>query len=189
MKKKILEEYLNILDNNIQDTFNFETKTINYEKILDKKEIAKMVKFIENNKKVLIEYIKKLNDAIFGITDNFELKLNQKEVGEMVKFIEKNKKIFSCYEKSVLYIKCATIMKFFDPYLAYEYLEKALKYSENRNFYYEKLTLSLMNIYARDLRSETRSQFAGNKFREFWEKYYPDQKKFIELCINEYIRF
>ena len=142
-----------------------------------------------NEKKILIEYIKKLNDAIFGITDNFELKLNQKEVGEMVKFIEKNKKIFSCYEKSVLYIKCAIIMKCFDPYLAYEYLEKALKYSENRNFYYEKLTLSLMNIYARHLRSESRMQFAGNKFREFWEKYFPGQKKFIDILIDGYLNF
>ena len=142
-----------------------------------------------NEKKELEEYIKKLNDAIFGIGDKFEMKLNQKEIGKMVKFIEKNKKTFSCYEKSVLYIKCATIMKFFDPYLAYEYLEKALKYSENRNFYYEKLTLSLMYIYARDLRSEARLQFAGNKFREFWEKYFPGQKKFIDILIDGYLNF
>ena len=147
-EKKILEEYLNILDNNIQDTFNFETKTINYEKILDKKEIAKMVKFIENNKKV-----------------------------------------FSCFEKSNLYLKCAHCVAFTDPYLSYEYLEKSLKYSENRNYYFEKLTLFEMIKIAKQLRSEARLEYSNKKFREFWEKYYPEQKKFIELCINEYIRF
>ena len=48
----------------------------------------------------------------------------------MIKFIEKNKKIFSCYEKSMLYIKCAYFMSRYDAYLSYEYLEKSLKYSK-----------------------------------------------------------
>ena len=46
-----------------------------------------------------------------------------------------------------------------------------------------------MYIYARDLRSEARLQFAGKKFREFWEKYFPDQKKFIDILIDGYINF
>ena len=107
----------------------------------------------------------------------------------MVKFIENNKKVFSCFEKSNLYLKCAHCVAFTDPYLSYEYLEKSLKYSENRNYYFEKLTLFEMIKIAKQLRSEARLEYSNKKFREFWEKYYHEQKKFIELCINEYIRF
>ena len=61
----------------------------------------------------------------------------------MVKFIEKNKKIFSCYEKSILYLKCAHCMMMYDMYLSYEYLEKSLKYR-----------YGLLNMLAREKNEE-----------------------------------
>ena len=105
----------------------------------------------------------------------------------MVKFVEKNKKAFSCYEKSALYLKCAHCMRQYDSYIAYEYLEKSLKYSENRNYYYEDLSLIMMIIVAKELRSDVRLNFVGNKFKEFLEKYYPNQKKYVEILMNEYL--
>ena len=147
-----------------------------------------------NEKKILNEYIKKLNKNIFPELISKEKKanpeniLNQKDIEKMVKFIEKNKKVFSCYEKSLFYIQCANCMRRYDPYLSYDYLEKSLKYSENRDYYFEKITLVMMYVVAEQLRSDVRLQFAGNKFREFCEKYFPNQKKFVNLLIEEYLK-
>ena len=146
-EKNILDEYLKKLDENINNSFSLEEKKVDYDKILDKKEIS-----------------------------------------QMIKFIEKNKKIFSCYEKSNLYLKCAHCMRFFDPYISYEYLEKSLKYSENRNYYFEKLTLFMMVQVAKQIRSDARMEYACKKFREFWDKYFPNQKKFCDIIIKEYIK-
>ena len=147
-----------------------------------------------NEKKILNEYIKKLNKNIFPELISKEKKanpeniLNQKDIEKMVKFIEKNKKVFSCYEKSLFYIQCANCMRRYDPYLSYDYLEKSLKYSENRDYYFEKITLVMMYVVAEQLRSDVRLQFAGNKFRGFCEKYFPNQKKFVNLLIEEYLK-
>ena len=147
-----------------------------------------------SEKKILEENLKKLNDSLLKCAPNengemkFDQSLNQKEIGQMVKFIEKNKKIFSCFEKSNLYLKCAHCMRIYDPYLSYEYLEKSLKYSENRNYYFEKLTLFMMSKVAQQLRSEARLEFCGKKFREFWEKYFPNQKKFAKMLLEEYLK-
>ena len=147
-----------------------------------------------NEKKILNEYNKKLNNSCFPELISEEKKanqeniLNQKDIEKMVKFIEKNKKIFSCYEKSMFYVKCAHCMRQYDPYLSYDYLEKSLKYSENRDYYFEKITLAMMYAVAQQLRSDVRLQFAGNKFREFCEKYFPNQKKFVNLLIEEYLK-
>ena len=147
-----------------------------------------------NEKKILNEYIKKLNKNIFPELISKEKKanpeniLNQKDIEKMVKFIEKNKKVFSCYEKSLFYIQCANCMRRYDPYLSYDYLEKSLKYSENRDYYFEKITLVMMYVVAEQLRSDVRLQFAGNKFREFCEKYFINQKKFVNLLVEEYLK-
>ena len=147
-----------------------------------------------NEKKILEENLKKLNDNVLQSipNENGEMKydkiLNKKEIEQMVKFIEKNKKIFSCFEKSNFYLKCAHCMRIYDPYISYDYLEKSLKYSENRSYYFEKLTLFMMNKVARQLRSEARLQYCGNKFKEFWEKYFPNQKKFTKFLLEEYLR-
>ena len=146
-----------------------------------------------DEKKTLEEYLQRLHDDIFGDISDGEIKiknklLTKKDIENMIKFIEKNKKIFSCYEKSNLYLKSAHLMRFYDPYLSYEYLEKSLKYSENRNYYFEKLTLFMMSQVAKQLKSDMRIQFVSNKFREFWEKYFPNQKKFAEMLLEEYLK-
>ena len=142
-----------------------------------------------NEKKKLDDHLKILNSNINSAFERFYLKketeneeqiLNKKEIEQMIKFIEKNKKMFSCYEKSYLYLKSAQCMRMYDPYIAYEYLEKSLKYSENRNYYFEKLTLFAMSKVAKQLRSEVRIQFSANKFKEFWEKYFPNQKNLLK---------
>ena len=79
-------------------------------------------------------------------------------------------------------------MRPYDPYLSYEYLEKSLKYSENRDYYFEKITLRMSFIVAQELRSDVRLQSVGNKFREFCEKYFSNQKKFVNLLVEEYLK-
>ena len=150
-------------------------------------------KFKNNKeKKILDEYLKKLNCNIFPEIPDSEKEiifngiLNHKEIEQIVLFVEKNKKAFSCYEMSSLFLKCAYCMRQYDGHLAYEYLEKSLKYSENRNYYYENLSLIVMIRVAKELRSDERLNIAGNKFREFLEKYYPNQKKYVEILMNEY---
>ena len=61
----------------------------------------------------------------------------------------KIKKTFNCYEKSIFYIKCAQCMRKYDLNVSYSYLEKALRYCENRNYYFETLTLLLMYFIAK----------------------------------------
>ena len=152
-------------------------------------------KFKENKEKRILDvYLKKININIFpdfpkdekGI--GFNKLLTKKEIEQMVKFIEKNKKIFSCYEKSILYLKCAHCMMMYDMYLSYEYLEKSLKYSENRNYFFEKMSLVMMRMIAILLRSDIRLQYASKKLREFWEKYFPSQNKFIVILMDEYLK-
>ena len=143
-------------------------------------------------KKTLDDYLKQLNKIIFGNKgkgddiDNDNIILTQKDIQQIIKFIEKNKKTFSCYEKNMTYLKCAQCMMKYDPYLSYDYLELALKYTENRNYYFEKLTLYSSSVFAKLLRSEARMQSIGNKFRAFWERYFPNQKDFVNLLLKEY---
>ena len=152
-------------------------------------------KFKENKEKRILDvYLKQININIFpdipkdekGI--EFNKLLTKKEIEQMVKFIEKNKKIFSCYEKSILYLKCAHCMMMYDMYLSYEYLEKSLKYSENRNYFFEKMSLVMMRMIAILLRSDIRLQYASKKLREFWEKYFSSQNKFIVILMDEYLK-
>ena len=149
-------------------------------------------KFKESSeKKTLDEYLKKLNSHNFPDPKKeniFENILNQKEIEKMVKFVEKNKKAFSCYEKSMLYMKCALGMRQYDPYLSYDYLEKGLKYSENRNYYFEKIILTMLCMNAKLLRSDARMEQSCKKLREFLEKYFPNQKKFVDIVMEEYLK-
>ena len=111
---------------------------------------------------------------------------SEKEIKEIIKFIEKNKKLFSCYEKSVIYIYCAIGMRIFDGYLSCDYLELALKYSENRNFEYEKYSLILLIETAKFIRSDVRYEIYIKKLKEFYEKYFPNQKKFVDILMEKY---
>ena len=52
-EKKILEEYLKQLNDNVLQSIPNNERKMKYDKILDKKEIEKMVKFIEKNKKII----------------------------------------------------------------------------------------------------------------------------------------
>ena len=173
----------------------------NYSKIYYNFECnCELCKYEENKckenkeKKVLDEYLKQLNTNIFPeIPDDekgttFNAILYQKDIAKMVKFIENNKKIFSCYEKSLLYLKCSFCMQFYDEYLSYEYLERALKYSENRNYYFEKLTLITMIVVSKILRSDIRLKSSCKRFKAFLEKYFPNQKKFIDIIMDEYLK-
>ena len=79
-------------------------------------------------------------------------------------------------------------MRFYDEYLSYEYLETALKYCENRNYYFEEITLTTMIIVSKILKSDIRLKFSCKKFKEFLEKYFPRQKQFIDIIMNEYLK-
>ena len=174
------QEYLKQFHN-----FDCYCELCNYEKKKFKEKKEKMV---------LDEYLKKLDNCLdksFSMETkrvSSEYLLNKKEINQMIKFIEKNKKLFCCYEISNLYLKCAHCMRFYDGYLSYEYLEKSLKYCENRSYCFEKLTLMVMVQIARQLKSQTRIEEADKKFREFWEKYFPNQKKFHDIIIKEYVK-
>ena len=168
----------------LNDCYNFECECelCKYEKN----------KFKECNEKIMLnDYLQKL-DKICYIDDkkefNNENLISKKEIQQMIKFIENNKKIFNCYEKCMLYIKCAYFMRQYDAYISFEYLEKSLKYSENRNFYFEKLNLIMLYMVAKQLRSDARLQLSGNKFVSFCEKYFPNQKKFVDLLAGEYLK-
>ena len=152
-------------------------------------------KFKENKEKmVLDEYLTKLDDCLHNSFSmetkkiSYDKLLCEKEVKKMVKFVEKNKKLFCCYELSNLYLKCAHCMRFYDGYLSYEYLEKSLKYCENRSYCFEKLTLMVMVQIARQINSQARIEEADTKFRLFWEKYFPNQKTFHDIIIAEYTK-
>ena len=147
-------------------------------------------KLKENEKKILDEYLNKLNNVIKENPDEKnEKKVNNKlcqhEIEEMINFIEKNKKMFSCYEKSSLYLKCALCMVFYDANFSFEYLEKSLKYSENRNYYFEKMTLMIMNEIAKKINNEEKINFCIKKLKEFWEKYFINQNQFINILIEQ----
>ena len=148
-------------------------------------------KMKENEKKILDEYLKKLNNIIeVNPDEENEKKVKNKllsinEIEEMINFIEKNKKMFSCYEKSSLYLKCAICMVFHDAYFSFEYLEKSLRYSENRNYYFEKMTLIIMNEIAKKIKNEEKINFCSKKLKEFWEKYYLNQKEFINILMDQ----
>ena len=174
------QEYLKQFHN-----FDCYCELCNYEKKKFKEKKEKMV---------LDEYLQKLDNCLdksFSMETkrvSYEYLLDKKEINQMIKFIEKNKKLFCCYEISNLYLKCAHCMRFYDGYLSYEYLEKSLKYCENRSYCFEKLTLMVMVQIARQLKSQTRIEEADKKFREFWEKYFPNQKKFHDIIIKEYVK-
>ena len=85
-------------------------------------------------------------------------------------------------------MKCALGMRQYDPYLSYDYLEKGLKYSENRNYYFEKIILTMLCMNAKLLRSDARMESSCKKLREFLEKYFPNQKKFVDIVMEEYLK-
>ena len=142
-----------------------------------------------NEKKILEEYLKKLDEYIYADKESKNKSaLTQKEIENMVKFLEKNKKIFSCFEKTNLYLRCAMCLLFIDGYLAYEYLERSLKYCENRNYYFEKLTLVKMIQVGNRIKSPERINYAYNKFRDLLNSYFPYQKSFVEIVIKTYVK-
>ena len=138
-------------------------------------------------KKILNEHLIKLYNFIFpeeAGKENEVKHICEKEVKDIIKFLEKNKKLFSCYEKSGIYVKCGFCIKIYDGYLSYDYLEQALKYSENRNFYYEKESLELLVYAAKYIKSDARLEISMKKLKEFYNKYFPNQKKFVDILIN-----
>ena len=139
-------------------------------------------------KKQLNEYLIKLNKFLYPEgKDNEDNKIkimSEKDIKEIVKFLDKNKKIFNCFEKCEIYLKCSLCIIHYDIYLYYEYLEKALKYSENRNYYYEKYSLIFMINAPKYLRSDVRLEFAMKKLKEFYAKYFPNQNKFVDILIK-----
>ena len=140
-------------------------------------------------KQVLNEYLIKLNKYLYPEDDKMENKImSEKEVKEIIKFLEKNKKIFSCCEKCEIYIKCSFCIRYYDLYLYDEYLEKALKYSENRNYYYEKYSLLFSLDAAKCLRSDARLEITMKKLKEFYEKYFPKQDKFIDILMKNSLK-
>ena len=163
----------------LKEYYDFECKCelCNYEK----------KKYTENkNKEILDEYLIQLdNDFQNEVDKKDEYMLNKKSIENMVKFMDKNKKDFSCYEKSMLFLKCADCMKKYDTYIAYDYLEKALKYSEGRNYYFEKLTLIMMFYMGKSLRSEARTCESVKKLRKFFGIYFEGQKEFVDIILNE----
>ena len=170
----------------IQDNYNFKCKCelCEYE--------GKKIKENKENK-ILNEYLTRLRNNFLKNDkgQNEFMKINnevisQKEIKQMVKFLEQNKKMFSCYEKNIMYLNCAHCMMKYDPYQSYEYLESALKYTENRNYYFEKLTLYSLSIFAKILKSQARKEFVSKKFRAFFEKYFADQQEFVNLLLKEY---
>ena len=157
--------------------FNCNCELCNYEKN----------KFKNCEEKIIFNnYITKLYNC-FNIEENQEIKYpTEKEIKEIIKFIEKNKKLFSCYEKSAIYIYCSIGMRIYDTYLSYEYLEKALKYSENRNYEYEKYSLILSIQTAKSMRSDVRYDISIKKLKEFYEKYFPNQNKLVNILMEKY---
>ena len=75
-------------------------------------------------------------------------------------------------------------MNKYDHQIVYEYLEKALRYSENRNYFFEQLNLLMMNSIAKQLKNKEKIKLVKNKLNSFWEKYFPGQKEFIEILNN-----
>ena len=143
---------------------------------------------IENKeKKCLDEYLNKIEINYNFQEIDIKSIFSKHEIEKMVDFIENKKKTFNCYEKSIFYIKCAQCMRKYDLNVSYLYLEKALRYCENRNYYFEKLTLLLMYFIAKQLKSEEKMNFSKNKLKLFWEIYFNDQKTFIETLIIEYL--
>ena len=138
---------------------------------------------------MLNKYMTKLYNCC-NIEDEKEEKIMnypiEKEIKEIIQFIEKNKKLFSCYEKCAIYIYCFVIMELFDPYLSSEYLEKALKYSENRNYEYEKFSLKLSIQTAKFMRSDIRYDINIKKLKEFYQTYFPNQKKLVDILMEKY---
>ena len=59
-----------------------------------------------------------------------------------------------------------------------------MKYSENRNYYYEKYSLIFMINAPKYLRSDVRLEFAMKKLKEFYAKYFPNQNKFVDILIK-----
>ena len=110
----------------------------------------------------------------------------EKEIKAIIKYLEQNRKLFSCYERSAIYVYCSLFMRKYDAYLCYDYLEKALKYSENRNYEYEKYSLKLLFDMAKILRSDARLEITMKKVKAFYEKYFPNQKKFVDIIISNY---
>ena len=137
-------------------------------------------------KRTLDNYVIKLHKYLFeNSKDEFDSP-SEKEIKGIIKFLEKNKKLFSCYEKSVVYSYCALCMRRYDGYLSCDYLECALKYSENRNYEYEKLALKLSFDTAKALRSDVRLEIIMKKIKDFYNKFFPNQKKLCEILIGNY---
>ena len=138
-------------------------------------------------KSTLDKYVTQLHEYLFENKENNNINCpSEKEIKVIIKFLEKNKKLFSCYERSTIYVYCALCMKRYDGYLACDYLECALKYSENRNYEYEKLSLRLSFDLAKALRSDVRLEIIMKKIKDFYEKYFSNQKKLRDILIRNY---
>ena len=133
-------------------------------------------------KTILENYLQQLEINVNStLNNNINKNVNKEDIEKMEKFIENNKKIFCCYEKNIFYFKSAYYMNKYDHQIAYEYLEKALRYSENRNYFFEQLNLLMMNSIAKQLKNKEKIKLVKNKLNSFWEKYFPGQKEFIEI--------
>ena len=149
-------------------------------------------KFKTSQEKITLnKYLTNLYNLFINVDNNCEKEKamnypTEKEIKGIIKFLEKNKKLFSCYEKSAMYIYCALGMKLYDGYLACDYLELALKYNENRNYEYEKYSLILLIETAKFLRSNVRYEIYFKKLKEFYERYFPKQNKFVDILMEKY---
>ena len=145
--------------------------------------------FIKYKEKTILDnYLKQL-EINLNSPLNYSIKkgLNKEEIQKMEEFIENNKTIFCCYEKNIFYLKSAFFMDKYNHNIAYQYLEKALRYSENRNYFFEKLTLIIMNSVAKKLKNKKKIKLVKNKLNSFWEKYFPEQKELIEILNKEHL--
>ena len=139
-------------------------------------------------KTILNKHLMKLHKCLFESMENKnEAECpSKKEIEGIIKYLENNRKLFSCYERSAIYVYCSLLMRNYDSYLCYDYLEKALKYSENRNYEYEKYSLKLLFDMAKILRSDVRLEITMKKVKAFYERYFQNQKKFVDIIISLY---
>jgi hypothetical protein len=63
-------------------------------------------------------------------------------------------------------------MKIFKFNISYKYFEFALRYCENRNNFFGKLTLLIIYSIVKKLKNEEKIKFIQNKLRLFWEGYF-----------------
>ena len=93
--------------------------------------------------------------------------------------------MFNCYEKCCIYIKCAIFVQGYNNQLLFEYLQQALKYCENRSYYYEQSALHLLAKTAKYSFNNGRFLYYIKKIREFYDRYFPNQNIFIDMFIKD----